>query len=417
MFSLTMLSVRALAGDSLDMVRAGAGLSLSGEEARPPNCGDPASLRGFKGLLMGRLLGTSVAGVKTAGDWARCLCGKAADDAGPAETPPNPERVPAHSACGGGMTRETCARRDAGEYFKANLPVSDEQALRLGRCLWGLEPVAPPAAAPSTASVPPPAVEWVSLPGGRFTMGSDRECESPPREVTVKPFRIARTEVTVAQYAACVRARACTPPSVRYGGGWCNYGRAGRENFPVNCVSWTQAGEFSKWVKGRLPSAAEWEYAARSGGKPRRYPWGDEEPSCARAVIQQGGRGSNVLGPRGCGRKDSWPVCSKPSGDTEQGLCDMIGGVYEWLQDRPNCRFEKAPVDGSAWEEYDSVIADHASAVDNTRYISGPLRAKRGGAWSFGSYYASAMRDGEGREDQPGGEGDGFRPVQDGQSR
>ena len=133
--------------------------------------------------------------------------------------------------------------------------------------------------------------------------------------MTVKSFQLAKTEVTNKQYKACVEAGACTPPSSYEGG----------DDQPVVNVDWNQAKAFSEWVGGRLPSEAEWEYAARSGGKERKYPWGDEEPSCERAVMNQGGNG--------CGRNATWPVCSKTAGNTSQGLCDMAGNVWEWTQD------------------------------------------------------------------------------------
>ena len=103
--------------------------------------------------------------------------------------------------------------------------------------------------------------------------------------------------------------------------------RAEADDLPVNCVDWHSAAAFCAWSGGRLPTAAEWEYAARSGGRDQRYPWGDDAPTCERVVM----RDEEV----GCGRGfgQVWRVCSKPAGNTTQGLCDMIGNVDEWVSD------------------------------------------------------------------------------------
>jgi formylglycine-generating enzyme required for sulfatase activity len=209
-------------------------------------------------------------------------------------------------------------------------------------------------------------IEWVSIPGGSFMMGSvgGGYDEKPRHEVTVKAFELAKSEVTVAQYKACVDAGACGEPGTE---GYCNWGVQGRENHPVNCVNWEDAWAFSKWVGGRLPSEAEWEYAARSAGKNREYPWGDEAATCQRAVINDGGLG--------CGKDSTWPVCSKPGGNTEQGLCDMAGNVWEWAQDWYHDSYKGAPNDGSAWES-----------------PAGSGRVVRGGSWVSGAGYARAAR-------------------------
>ena len=108
-------------------------------------------------------------------------------------------------------------------------------------------------------------------------------------------------------------------------GGYCNWGIAGKENHPVNCVDWKQADEFAQWIGGRLPTEAEWEYAARSAGKDRNFRRGQR-----RSDLRYG----RHLGARSRLWLDStWPVCPKPKGNTEQDLCDMAGNVWEWVQD------------------------------------------------------------------------------------
>lgn len=251
-------------------------------------------------------------------------------------------------------------------------------------------------------------IEWVPIPGGRFMMGTG-ELGQPPQEriwrirddgesfrrdvgdspeyprhaVTVKDFQMAKTEVTKGQYKACMDTGLCSAPT-------CKWPPAPEdENTPVVCVNWKQAKTFSEWVGGRLPSEAEWEYAARSGGKDWAYPWGDEVATCGRAVIA------------GCTGKEE-PVCSRPAGNTVQGLCDMAGNAWEWTQDWYHTSYMGAPRDGSARED----------KPDTSRWEdpSGATHVFRGGCWSFDARRArAANRD----DDVPGGRyGDiGFRPV------
>ncbi|MFI5350372.1 MAG: formylglycine-generating enzyme family protein, partial [Elusimicrobiota bacterium] len=89
----------------------------------------------------------------------------------------------------------------------------------------------------------------------------------------------------------------------------------------------------------------EWEYAARSGGRDRKFPWGNEKATCERAVISEGDDGA-----LGCGKNSTWPVCSKPAGNTRQGLCDMAGNAWEWVQDRFHNSYAGAPADGNSRE-------------------------------------------------------------------
>jgi formylglycine-generating enzyme required for sulfatase activity len=191
------------------------------------------------------------------------------------------------------------------------------------------------------------ATTWVTICGGSFQMGSTYwpDCQ-PVHLVTVPTFEMLQTEVTVAQYQECVTDESCTVP---YAEGGCaptdkgNWGAAGREDHPVNCVNWQQAVDFCTWVGGRLPSEAEWEYAARSGGQDIIYPWGNETATCAYAVMAEYGYG--------CGTGNTMAVCSKANGNSDQGLCDLAGNVDDWLQDWYHNDYSDAPTDGSAWED------------------------------------------------------------------
>ena len=204
----------------------------------------------------------------------------------------------------------------------------------------GVPPQAPPAR---------DSITWINIPGGVFMMGSHRgtDDEQPVHQVSVSAFQMIKSEVTVAQYRRCFNAGRCGKPRQDED---CNWGVAGRDNHPVNCVTYKHAKTFCRWSGGHLPSEAQWEYAARSGRSDWRYPWGNETPSCARAVMGHP-RTCSAADPCGCGRNGTWPVCSKVAGNTTHGLCDMAGNVFEWLADCWMGSYHGAPADGSAWQQ------------------------------------------------------------------
>ncbi|MCP4605481.1 MAG: formylglycine-generating enzyme family protein [Proteobacteria bacterium] len=179
----------------------------------------------------------------------------------------------------------------------------------------------------------------------------------PIHDVTVPTFEMTKTEITVAQYGTCVAAGSCMEPHDN-DPDYSNWESVGYENHPLNTVDWNQAVAFCSWAGGRLPSEAEWEYAARNGGQDIRFPWGDEDISCDYSVVYEDGLGF------GCGDRRTWEVCSKPNGNTKHGLCDMIGNLSEWVEDKWHDRYIGAPNDGSAW-------------------VSGNIeeRVSRGGSW------------------------------------
>jgi formylglycine-generating enzyme required for sulfatase activity len=154
------------------------------------------------------------------------------------------------------------------------------------------------------------------------------------RRIFVDEFYIDRTEVTVAEYRVCVEVGACSEPKTGPPDAYdrCdptkdgplhlwNWGRPGREDHPINCVTAHQAASYCAWRKMHLPTALQWEKAARGLDGPA-FPWGNEPPTCDRA---------NIAAPRSFDSctEGTWPVGSQPAGASPYGLLDMAGNVAE----------------------------------------------------------------------------------------
>lgn len=170
----------------------------------------------------------------------------------------------------------------------------------------------------------------VVVPGGPFFMGCnekvDQECyddEKPGRTVEVGTFYIDKHEVTSTEYAECVRARRCSEPDTRAG---CTFGQSNLGRHPINCVDWHQAVAFCAWKNKRLPSEKEWEKAAR-GTDGRKYPWGND--GFGRKKV------ANISKVDGYddGFSGTAPVGSFPDGASPSGALDMIGNIWEWVED------------------------------------------------------------------------------------
>ena len=171
---------------------------------------------------------------------------------------------------------------------------------------------------------PSSTANMILIPGGAFEMGP-RPRGGP--KVGVKSFLLDKFEVTNDQFAIFVRAaKAGEPPF------WGTPRFAGHA-LPVVGVTWHEARAFCQWAGKRLPTEAEWEYAARAGAEGRLYPWGArfEERHAVYGLVPNAG------GPKAVGRR--------PGGASLHGVEDLSGNVWEWVED-PFFRFpgDEAPV-------------------------------------------------------------------------
>ncbi len=208
--------------------------------------------------------------------------------------------------------------------------------------------------------------EMVRLPGGSFLMGSPNDeperfnDEGPQHRVTVRPFAIGRTEVRFADYDRFAEATGRRKPDDE---GW------GRGDRPVINVSWNDAQAYAKWLSEqtghsyRLPTEAEWEYAARAG---TRTPFWTGDCIHTDQANYDGNYDYNNCGAKtGVYRRRTVPVGSLPANPF--GLHEMAGNVYEWVEDCWHESYTGAPTDGSAWLD--------AGGGNCAR------RVLRGGAW------------------------------------
>jgi formylglycine-generating enzyme required for sulfatase activity len=243
---------------------------------------------------------------------------------------------------------------------------------------------------PAGATVSCPA-GMVRVPAGTFQMGSPagqgNADEQPAHEVTLSAYCIDRTEVTVAAYAVCVAAGGCDAATLTVN--WTNYSQLGakqhstqcnrldRPDHPINCVDWDQAAAYCRWTGKRLPTEAEWEYAAR-GNDGRVYPWGAEPPGMqrlnargqelfARLRRENAGVPGDFVDPPMYDGNDGWdttaPVGRYPGGASPFGALDMAGNVWEWTASR--------------YGPYSKRAQDAPQGPD-----TGTSRVSRGGGWA-----------------------------------
>jgi formylglycine-generating enzyme required for sulfatase activity/class 3 adenylate cyclase len=230
-------------------------------------------------------------------------------------------------------------------------PLAANQEAPLPQSASPAAPVAPPTTQ-LASSVGEPAMS--PLRGGSFAMGSNEEItEKPVHQVTIKPFAIGKFPVSVREWNECAAAKAC------------GFVAAGKDDAPVTNVSWTDAKQYVAWLAEatrkpyRLPSEAEWEYAAR-GGTQTKYWWGDQ--------FQSGMANCKNCTDIAAAEQPIKVGSLKPN---PFGLYDMGGGVDQWIEDCWHKNYQGAPTDGSAWVE--SQCASHVirsgSWRNDVRYV------------------------------------------------
>ena len=178
-------------------------------------------------------------------------------------------------------------------------------------------------------------------------------------------FALGATEVTIGQWQLCLQAGGCKlEPAAEL---------AGNPQMPMANLSWDDAQEYIRWLSTktgrqyRLPSEAEWEYAARAGTN-SVYSWGNDAVGAGLANCADCGSQWDGKGPA--------PVASFQANPF--GLYDMHGNLWEWTQDCWNRSYKGAPADGSAWEKGDCLA-----------------RVQRGGAWRLDAEYMRTTRRGK----------------------
>ncbi len=263
---------------------------------------------------------------------------------------------------------------------------------------------APPTAVPTEEMLSPAAtlgatstraadgMVMLYVPAGEFEMGSDNadltyalqlcnkdygrlqerclrqwwRMEQPVHTVRLDGFWIDRTEVTNAQYAQCVDAGACEAPTDRRTpGGELYYGNGAYDQFPVVYVSWHQAADYCRWAGARLPTEAEWEFAAR-GPQGWRYPWGDEFDGTRLNYCDANCEADWADLSTDDGYGFTSPVGHYAGGASWCGALDMAGNVWEWVAD---------------W--YDSTYYGRSPSHNPSGPAAGEERVRRGGSWMY----------------------------------
>ncbi|XZR53981.1 formylglycine-generating enzyme family protein [Cupriavidus oxalaticus] len=269
------------------------------------------------------------------------------------------------TSSGGQVSRAPAASAPAARSAPAPAPAPPSAAApKAATAAGGAVSVAPPPIRTGEIRDCPACPVLIALPGGSFTMGSNTSdpAERPPHQVTIsQPFAIGRFEVTVEQWSACVDAGGCQRvPTIA----------ESAKNSPMRDVSWDDAQQYVEWLSKttgkayRLPTEAEWEYAAR-GGTASAFWWGDQ--------MRKGNANCKECGDPWSGDAPA-PVGSFAA--NPWGLHDVNGSVWEWVADCWHSSYKGAPVDGRAWNE-------NACGA----------RVIRGGSWREGaSYMVSSTR-------------------------
>jgi len=205
--------------------------------------------------------------------------------------------------------------------------------------------------------------------------------EQPAHAVALDAFWLDQTEVTNAQYQRCVSAAACKPPAeTGFYTRKAYYGDPAYANYPVVYMDWARAAAYCRWAggssltgrRGRLPTEAEWEYAA-SGPDQRAFPWGDEFDGSRLNFCDKNCWVPGADTKSDDGFAETAPVGSFPSDASWAGALDMAGNVAEWTAD---------------W--YNESYYGSSPARNPRGPRAGERRVQRGGSWGTEPIYAYA---------------------------
>jgi formylglycine-generating enzyme required for sulfatase activity len=198
-------------------------------------------------------------------------------------------------------------------------------------------------------------VPMAAIPAGELWMGVDGmiglEDERPRHKVWLDAYAMDLYEVTTGRYARFLAATGRTPPWQ-----WEAVDLSIHADRPVIGVDWQDAEAYCQWARKRLPTEAEWERAAR-GTDERRFPWGDRMPTAELA--------NHALGARFSYSQALMPVGRYEKGKSPDGLYDMAGNVWEWVQD---------------W--YGATYYETSAEKNPTGPEQGTFKVLRGGSWS-----------------------------------
>jgi len=222
----------------------------------------------------------------------------------------------------------------------------------------------------------------VPLEGGKFRMGAQNKApgepgydelaeadEGPVHEVEISSFWLHMYEVSVREFRRCIKAGVCHIKDVQSTGGYFNYRIDGarsaetawQDEGPMNGVTWFGARDYCAWIGARLPTEAEWEYAARGGKRELRFPWEPQAaPTCQHLVFKGGA--DQKCGYRATRRTNSrMPLGEHPT----FYVVHLAGNVWEWVAD---------------W--YAEDYYEHAPSKNPQGPEEGEARVHRGGGWT-----------------------------------
>jgi formylglycine-generating enzyme required for sulfatase activity len=218
--------------------------------------------------------------------------------------------------------------------------------------------------------------------GKEFLMGSyrDKFGDKPPKEVLVSNFYMDKAEITNGIYKEYIKSKSCGAKKPPY----LDDPIYGADELPVVGVTHNEAKEFCKFYNKRLPTEAEWEYAARGGLNIKKFPWGDEESSDSMNY-----RGSN----------NSWAIAIMSYPPNAYGLYDMAGNVREWVVDTYEKDFYKYSCLKSPLNLNLSRTITHGLEgiyksdcyKDPINRAEGRYKVNRGGSWSYSDGYPNSV--------------------------